>query len=181
MASNRMVRALCAESAVYREVAVDSSATGQAIAIMGLAVLMNAVATSISLSAVNMGGRSTGVALTWVLCWVVGCLAIYLPGARALGGREIVTAAFRVMAFAILPAVAGLLAVALLVSLALWIPAWVLVALPVLVFVIGWALKALVTGVNEMFNLGLGRTLVLSVAGGVGMAMVACIALIVLI
>ncbi|HHX63256.1 MAG TPA: hypothetical protein GX702_00020 [Chloroflexi bacterium] len=179
MLNNRMVRALCAEEAVYHEVAMDASATGQALAIIGLAVLLNAVATTLSLGVAHVDGRSAAVALTWVLSWLVGSLAIYLPIARAEGGNEHLVATLRVMAFAILPTVVGLLVVGLFVALALLIPSWVLVAVPTLLFVLGWALKAAITGVNEVFNLGLGRALMMAVVCGMGVALFSCLALMV--
>jgi hypothetical protein len=170
MMSNRWVRALRMEPAVYREVAFDRAASGQAAAILAAAVLIH-------LAAARMQQWPSGLALPWVLSWLAGSALIYLPAARLSGRGGSLGMTFRILAFAYLPTIVGLAALALLTMASLAHPFWAVLAIPMLVGVVAWAVRAAVAGVGELCHLGLGRALAVAVLAGLALAVAVNLAL----
>lgn len=161
--ANRWVRALRMEPTVYREVAFDRAASGQAAAILAAAILIH-------LAAARMQQWPSGLAVPWVLSWLAGSVLIYLPTAQLLGRRGTLGMTFRILAFAYLPTIVGLAALALLTVASLTYPFWAVLAVPVLVAVVAWAVRAAVAGVGELCRLGLGRALAVAVLAGLALA-----------
>ena len=161
--ASRLVRALRMEPAVYREVALDRAASGQAMAIVAAAVLIH-------LAAARMREWPSGLAVPWVASWLVGCVIVYLPAARLLGRRGSLGMTFRILAFAYLPTIVGLAALALLTVVSMSHPMWALLAIPLLLGAVAWAVRAAVLGVGELCRLGLGRALAVAAVSGVALA-----------
>ena len=151
------------EPAVYHEVALDRAASGQAAAIAAAAVLIH-------LAAANMRQWPSGLAVPWVASWLIGCVLVYLPAARWLGKRGSLGMTFRILAFAYLPTIVGLAALALLTVASMAHPMWAVLAIPVLLCVVAWAIRAAVVGVGELCRLGLGRALAVAAISGIALA-----------
>lgn len=145
---HRLRRAVALDDTVYRELARDEHATGQAVAV----VMGSATAEGV--------GRLLGEGLTGLLASLgQGCLAwtFWLLGiaacARALGLSVGLAPLFRALGFAAAPFALGLLEP---------IP-----ALGVLVLLVKWGLglAAAVTALREVLQIQLGRALVLCACG----------------
>jgi hypothetical protein len=163
----RLLGAAALDTAIYEEVEADTSATGQAMAV----VLLSSLAMGIG--ARGLGAGPSAVALFGIIAlvtWAAWALLMFEVGARILPGRRTRTNPYellRTIGFAATPGFSAVLAA---------VPA---VTIPVLVGAWAWMLAAMVVAVRQALDYEttgraiavcvLGWLLAMAVAVGLGL------------
>jgi len=107
---NRILRAIRLDPTVYREIAADEAAMGQAAIIVVIVSLLSAIGSSF--------GTENGLVsllVNWitgiVVGWIVWAVLTYFIGSKLFGGRSSTAEMMRVLGFASAPRLLGILGV----------------------------------------------------------------------
>lgn len=160
----RLAGAALLRPAVYRDVAADRGATGEAVAVVLLVALCYGVGTDPGADPGPMDALAlllaplgvAGALLAWLLGWAATTAAVHLAG-RVLGGTARFAETARALGFAQVPGVLALLDA--------W-PSFAGVAALALVLLV-WTLAAGVVGARAAMRLSTGKAVAAVLAGWV--------------
>lgn len=105
---DRMVRAARLDRTLYDEVDADESATTQALAVVAIASVLNAVGAAIGAALYHSSGRAVvGALIAALIGWVIWSLVVWLVGTRLMDGRATYGRMLRSLGFAYAPEALG--------------------------------------------------------------------------